>query len=102
MTVTEIMARAIADGLSDFGGEPRSTPVEWQNATEGEAGEMFAMQAQTVIAALTEADFAIVPVEPTQEMIEAATDEIVVGCCVMDPKSARDTYRAMLATGAAV
>lgn len=66
--LVQAIARAIADGLADFASEPRPTDAEWQDAAMSEAGAMFALQAQAALTAITEAGYAVVPVDFTNAL----------------------------------
>lgn len=89
MTITETIARAIADGLKSNGvfvtDDLRSCLVD---------GGLFDLHslAEPLIDALTEAGFAIVPVEPTPEMAK-------VGVYVADTGAVLGAWCAMIEAG---
>ncbi len=52
---------------------------------------------QSILSALTEQGFVVVPEGPTEVMIEAGADYGPIGCCNLDYCDAHNIYRAMLA-----
>lgn len=107
----EAMARAIADGIGDdFDHAHRSKP-HWTE-TRGESGGRYRDineprqpdyldAAQAALTAISNAGFAIVPVEPSEAMEEAARDVpfIAMGNGEYADPDRIDIYRAMIEAG---
>jgi len=79
------------------------TGVEWKDWTDGPLADEFRKQAHTyldrVLADLADQGFAIVPVEPTEAMIEAASAVEVSGADLYDSATydcAKPVWDAML------
>lgn len=82
MTVTEIMARALHEIKID----ERASGMRLSEAST----------ARKLVKALKAAGHAIVPIEPTEAMIEAITDTGPVGCCNISKEDAECIYDAII------
>lgn len=87
-SITETIARALQSELYGPG-------------EHGDIPEGFIDRANLAVAAITQADYAIVPVEPTEPMQRAVMDECVAWECFRDAGAVwdvADVYRAMITT----
>lgn len=109
--IVETIAHAAASGFSVAIGKEAVTDEEWPLRPD-EAREMFDTIASTILTALEANGYAIVPCEPTREMIiagETAAEDVIDWTqdsdCSYRTDEAYDfplpVYRAMISTGKA-
>ena len=99
--IVETIAHAAASGFSVAIGKEAVTDEEWPLRPD-EAREMFDTIASTILTALEANGYAIVPIEPTDEMISAG---IIERHDQPTPEAwslaTANIYRAMISTGKA-